>query len=101
MDAAEYQRIADHYQVCQIERDYELACARWDVVNRPDRAHGRDPYAMAADALTAARAHPRRHLPEHHFAHYAWQPGDIVPDHWGRTPADEWMEWFQQATGRA
>ena len=101
MDAAKYRRIADQLGAGPVETAHELACARWDVTHRPDRAHGRDPYAMAADALTAARARPVRHLEERRFAHYAWAPGHMVPDAWGgQTPADEWMQWWEQAISR-
>lgn len=93
MDAAEYQRIADQLGACDVERDHELACARSDGYS--------DPYEAAAAALTAARALPERHLEPVRFAHHAWGPGDVVPDHWGTTKADEWMSWYEQATAHS
>lgn len=98
MDAAEYRRIADQLGAGPVETAHELACARWDLLHRPDRVRGSDPYEAAAQALTAARARPERHQPAVEFAHHAWTPGDLVPAHWGPTRADEWMAEWERLT---
>lgn len=81
MDAADYHHLADRYGACAEERDYELACARWDLQHRPETVHGRDEHAIAADALTASRAQPERHLEPVEFAptkEPAWTPGQAL-----------------------
>lgn len=81
MDAAGYHRLADQYGAPAEERDYELACAHWDLQHQPETVHGRDAYAIAADALTASRARPVRHLEPVEFAATkdpAWTPGQAL-----------------------
>jgi hypothetical protein len=98
MDAAEFHQIAAHLGACEAEQLHELACARYDLRRLPETVHGRDEFAIAADALTAARALPARPpLPEVTFAHHAWTPGHLVPAHWPPTPADEFMKWLRLA----
>lgn len=81
MDAADYHRLADQYGACDEERDHELANARWDLRHQPETVHGRDAYRIAADALTASRAQPERHLEPVQFAptkEPAWTPGQAL-----------------------
>jgi hypothetical protein len=81
MDAADYHRLADQYGACVEEAAHELACARWDLQHQPETVHGRDTYTIAADALTASRALPERHLEPVEFAageHPAWTPGQTL-----------------------
>jgi len=81
METAEYHRLADQLGACDTERDHELANARWDLQHRPETAHGRDAHQIAADALTAVRALPQRHLEPVEFAtgeHPAWTPGQAL-----------------------
>jgi hypothetical protein len=81
MDAATYHRLAAQYGACDEERDHELACARSDLQHRPETVHGRDAHQIAADALTASRALPQRHLQPVQFAptnEPAWTPGQAL-----------------------
>ncbi len=78
MDAADYHRLATELGAPAEERDHELACAHWDLKHQPETVHGRDAYAIAADALTAARARPQPYLPPVEFTREAWTPGDAL-----------------------
>lgn len=82
MDAVDYQRLADQYGAPAEERDYELACARRDLRHQPESVHGRDVYAIAADALTASRARPRPQLTPVEFTREAWTAGDALAARW-------------------
>lgn len=81
MDAATYHAIARQLGACDVERDHELANARWDLLHRPDRVRGDDPYEIAAAALTAWRAEPVRYLEPVEYRrteHPIWTPGQAL-----------------------
>lgn len=98
MDAAEYQRHADQLGAGPEETTHALAGARWDIAHQPERGTDDDPYAAAAQALAASRIPRQAELAEISFQCHSWTPGGLTPALYGPTPADRFMQWYEQAT---